>query len=431
MDASCPDGRAHRSAARSGREGIWRGTLLRRRKDGTTFPAACTVVGAARLRRARDALRRRRARHHRRAEAARSARAQRAAVGDRRAGRRRRARDQQPAADDRRLGRADDGGAARRGGNRRDLELVRREAARAGQIVRNLLSFVRRSAPDRAAADLNQIVAPTVELREYPPRAAQHHARRASYAPSCCWRSWSTAKRFSSRPQPAAERGAGDRRAVDRAGHDPSLRPARAMATITRSRCSTMALGSARSCAAASSSRSSRPRRSARARGSACRSRTASRRARRRARAVGSKRRRRVLPPEPSNATNRRSGRRVGSRRTPGRDSRARGRRRECRSASCSRAFWSAGIRRGGSRHQRSRDRAGPERRAESRHLRREHARTERLRAVSPAVGCATVTGSRISCSSAPTAPPRTRSPQMSRTSRCFASRSRRRTSTP
>ena len=25
--------------------GIWRGTLLRRRRDGTTFPAACTVVG--------------------------------------------------------------------------------------------------------------------------------------------------------------------------------------------------------------------------------------------------------------------------------------------------------------------------------------------------------------------------------------------------
>ena len=31
----------------------------------------------------------------------------------------------------------------------RDLEVVRREAGRAGQIVRNLLSFVRRSAPDR------------------------------------------------------------------------------------------------------------------------------------------------------------------------------------------------------------------------------------------------------------------------------------------
>ena len=80
------------------------------------------------------------------AQAARSARAQRAAVGDRRARGRRRPRDQQSAADDHRFGRV-----AARGrpdqGSRHDLEIVRREAARAGQIVRNLLSFVRRSAP--------------------------------------------------------------------------------------------------------------------------------------------------------------------------------------------------------------------------------------------------------------------------------------------
>jgi two-component system NtrC family sensor kinase len=50
---------------------------------------------------------------------------------------------------------------------RRDLEIVRREAARAGQIVRNLLSFVRRGAPDRVAADLNDIIRATVELRIY------------------------------------------------------------------------------------------------------------------------------------------------------------------------------------------------------------------------------------------------------------------------
>jgi two-component system NtrC family sensor kinase len=49
----------------------------------------------------------------------------------------------------------------------RDLELVRREAARAGQIVRNLLSFVRRSAPDRTSADLNDIIRATVQLREF------------------------------------------------------------------------------------------------------------------------------------------------------------------------------------------------------------------------------------------------------------------------
>jgi two-component system NtrC family sensor kinase len=50
---------------------------------------------------------------------------------------------------------------------RRDLDTVRKEAARAGQIVRNLLSFVRRSAPDRVSADLNHIVRATVDLRQY------------------------------------------------------------------------------------------------------------------------------------------------------------------------------------------------------------------------------------------------------------------------
>ena len=61
-------------------------------------------------------------------------------------------------------------------GSRHDLEIVRREAARAGQIVRNLLSFVRRSAPDRSTADLNEIVRSVVELQELPPPAAEHHA---------------------------------------------------------------------------------------------------------------------------------------------------------------------------------------------------------------------------------------------------------------
>ena len=52
-------------------------------------------------------------------------------------------------------------------GSRHDLEIVRREASRAGQIVRNLLSFVRRSAPDRSTADLNDIVRSVVDLRSY------------------------------------------------------------------------------------------------------------------------------------------------------------------------------------------------------------------------------------------------------------------------
>jgi PAS domain S-box-containing protein len=50
---------------------------------------------------------------------------------------------------------------------RPDLELVRQEAARAGHIVRNLLSFVRRGAPDRSVVDLDDIVRATVELIEY------------------------------------------------------------------------------------------------------------------------------------------------------------------------------------------------------------------------------------------------------------------------
>jgi PAS domain S-box-containing protein len=49
----------------------------------------------------------------------------------------------------------------------RDLRLVRQEAARAGQIVRNLLAFVRRGSPDRVSGDLNQIVRATLALREY------------------------------------------------------------------------------------------------------------------------------------------------------------------------------------------------------------------------------------------------------------------------
>jgi two-component system NtrC family sensor kinase len=52
-------------------------------------------------------------------------------------------------------------------GQVRDLELVRQEAARAGQIVRNLLAFVRRGASERVNADLNQIVKATAGLREY------------------------------------------------------------------------------------------------------------------------------------------------------------------------------------------------------------------------------------------------------------------------
>jgi PAS domain S-box-containing protein len=50
---------------------------------------------------------------------------------------------------------------------RRDLEHVRSEAIRAGKIVRNLLAFVRRSSTERSVADLNEIVRTTIALRSY------------------------------------------------------------------------------------------------------------------------------------------------------------------------------------------------------------------------------------------------------------------------
>jgi len=48
-----------------------------------------------------------------------------------------------------------------------DLQLVRQEASRAGQIVRNLLAFVRKSSPDRSRIDLNQIADAVIQLRAH------------------------------------------------------------------------------------------------------------------------------------------------------------------------------------------------------------------------------------------------------------------------
>jgi PAS domain S-box-containing protein len=50
---------------------------------------------------------------------------------------------------------------------RRDLEQVRSEAIRAGKIVRNLLAFVRRSSSERTLASVNEIVKTTISLRSY------------------------------------------------------------------------------------------------------------------------------------------------------------------------------------------------------------------------------------------------------------------------
>ena len=146
-------------------KGLWRGTLLRRRRNGTTFPAGCTVVALKDRtgeishfvgveRDVTDELRLRDQLVH-------SERL--SAIGELIAGVAHEINnplqtivgcvelllDQRPATET------------------RDLELVRREATRAGQIVRNLLAFVRRNTPDRIVMDLNALVRATAELREY------------------------------------------------------------------------------------------------------------------------------------------------------------------------------------------------------------------------------------------------------------------------
>ena len=55
----------------------------------------------------------------------------------------------------------------RRKESRADLERVRAEAHRAAKIVRNLLAFVRRSSAERAPAYVNDLVRATVALRRY------------------------------------------------------------------------------------------------------------------------------------------------------------------------------------------------------------------------------------------------------------------------
>ena len=63
-----------------------------------------------------------------------------------------------------------------------DLERTRFEAGRAGRIVRNLLTFVKRSTNERLLADLNEIVKSTVSVRAYELEMAGI-ATREEYAP--------------------------------------------------------------------------------------------------------------------------------------------------------------------------------------------------------------------------------------------------------
>ena len=146
-------------------KGIWRGTLVHRRKDGSTFPASATVValrnGQGKVThfvgverdvtedlRLRDQLV-----HSERLSA----------VGELVAGVAHEINNPLQTI----IGCVELMIEERPADSTRDLELVRQEATRAGQIVRNLLSFVRRGSPDRTPADLNQIANAIAQLREH------------------------------------------------------------------------------------------------------------------------------------------------------------------------------------------------------------------------------------------------------------------------
>ena len=148
-------------------KGIWRGTLVHRRKDGSTFPASSTVVALRDLdgrvthfvgveRDITDDLRLRDQLVH-------SERL--SAVGELVAG----------VAHEINNPLQTIIGCVelmieeqRHTGQLSDLELVRQEASRAGQIVRSLLAFVRRSSPDRIPMDLNHIARAAAQFREHP-----------------------------------------------------------------------------------------------------------------------------------------------------------------------------------------------------------------------------------------------------------------------
>jgi len=145
--------------------GVWRGTLRGRRKDGSTFPTACTIT-ALRDRAGRvthfvgverditeDLQLRDQLVHSERLSA----------IGELIAGVAHEINNPLQTI----TGCTELMLDEPEGANRNDLELVQKEAMRAGQIVRNLLAFARRGAPDRVVIDLNELVRATAELREY------------------------------------------------------------------------------------------------------------------------------------------------------------------------------------------------------------------------------------------------------------------------
>ncbi len=144
----------------------WRGTIVRRRKDGTTFPSAATVVPlsddrgriATVLGVERDMTEELRLRqqliHTERLSA----------VGQLVSGVAHELNNPLQSI----LGFSELLiESERRRSTRRDLERVRSEAERAGKIVGNLLAFVRRTSTERAEADFNELVSGAVAIRAY------------------------------------------------------------------------------------------------------------------------------------------------------------------------------------------------------------------------------------------------------------------------
>jgi len=146
-------------------KGIWRGTIRGRRKDGSTFPAACTItalrdasgrvthfVGVERDMTDDLALRDQLVHSERLS-----------AIGELIAGVAHEINNPLQTI----IGCTELMLDEPTGAHRNDLEAVRKEAMRAGQIVRNLLAFARRGVSDRAPIDLNALVRATTDLRAY------------------------------------------------------------------------------------------------------------------------------------------------------------------------------------------------------------------------------------------------------------------------
>jgi two-component system NtrC family sensor kinase len=144
---------------------IWRGTLRGRRKDGSAFPAACTITAlrdsAGRVTHFVGVERDMTDDHALRDQLVHSERL--SAIGELIAGVAHEINNPLQTiigCTELMLDETDPS-------NRSDLELVRKEAMRAGQIVRNLLAFARRGVSDRTPIDLNELVRTTAELREF------------------------------------------------------------------------------------------------------------------------------------------------------------------------------------------------------------------------------------------------------------------------